>query len=210
MSASIMHITKEKQELIRKRFKRAIRKHSVLLLTQVAFSSMITFGWYELIWLNGIRIDREDMEYFLAGVIFLASASWVLKGAEVLRVVWDQYRMMVSAVKRADVATIIELKDENIPLLMHFYLTVLAMITAGVMMIMPFKHMWSGAAAVFLVTLIFTFFAAIILELEDPLENGWIRAQIIEHDPHVLSQDSEEFFAERWKRRKAHGRRDAA
>jgi len=197
-------ITNSKQLIIRKRIKRAVRKHTVLLLTQIMFAAITTILWYFIIWQNELHIDREDSEFFVAGVIFLASAAWVLKGTEVLRVIWDQYRDVSTAVKRGDRTTIIELRDEHIPLLMHYYLTMLAVIADLVMMLMPYKHVWDGAAAVFLVTLVFTFFAALILELEDPTETGWIRAQIEKHDPSLLNEDCEKVFDGKWKRHHDH------
>src|ERR1700693_589443 len=100
-----------KQALIRRRFRRAMRKHTLLLLTQIMFSGIVTLLWWMIVWRNHWHIEKEDAEFYLAGVIFLGSAAWVLKGTEVFRVVWDQYRQIVTAVKRADTETIIELKD---------------------------------------------------------------------------------------------------
>lgn len=193
-----MKITEKKERLIRRRFKRAVRKHTTLLLIQVIFSALVTFLWYVCVWRFQVHIQRGDTEYFFAGVIFLGSAAWVLKGTEMLRVIWAQYREMVVAVKRADTTKIIELKDEHIPLLMHFYLALLAIMTDGVMWFVPYRSVYDGAAAIFLVTLVFTFFAAIILQFEDPTEDGWVRDQIMRYNPKLLEQDSEEFFAEKW------------
>jgi hypothetical protein len=69
-------------------------------------------------------------------------------------------------------------------------------------MILPYKRTIDGGIVVFLVTLIFTFYVAIVLELEDPLNNKWVRGQLEKNCPDVFTEDSEALFAHRWKKRK--------
>jgi hypothetical protein len=195
-------MTPAKEELIKRRFRRALRKHTILFFTQVAFSLLVAVAWWFVIWRNGWQVSKNDEPFFVHVVILLGSAAWVLKATEVLRVIWDQYREVSQAVKRADIATILDLKDEHVPLLMHFYIVMLALIVDGTVMFLPFDNTVDGFCIVFQVTLIFTFFTAIIIDLEDPLESGWIKNQLAKNCPTVLARDSEEAFAVRWQQAK--------
>jgi hypothetical protein len=191
-------LTKHKEFLIRQRFKRAIRDHTLMFCTQIAIAAGVAALWAFLI-RGRFTVSEGDAEYFLGAVIFLGSASWVLKATEALSVIWDQYREVVEAVKRADREKIIELKDDHIPLLVHFYLSMLGLMTIGVTMILPYREAIDGSIVVFLVTLIFTFYVAIVFELEDPLENKWVRDQLERNCPDIFMQDSEALFANRWR-----------
>ena len=57
-----------------------------------------------------------------------------------------------------------------------------------------------GCFAVGITTMIFASYSALIYELEDPTEGGWVRAQILKNHPSLLTVDSEEVFAQRWRR----------
>lgn len=197
-----MKLTPQKRLAVRLRFRRALKQHTVLFLTQVGFACLVTFFWYAIVWGNGWRIDARDSEFYVGGVVFLASAAWVLKGTETLRVIWDQYREVGDAVKRADERRIVELKDEHVPLLVHFYLTMLAAITDVVIMALPYHSAASGAGAVFVVTLVFTFYAAIIFELEDPMLGGWVRERLRRNAPELLDVDSDAYFDRAWQRKR--------
>lgn len=194
--------TQRKDELVYRRTVRAFKKHTWTVVKQMTYAALMTAGWYWSFWHFGWHYGREDKDIFLAGVLFLTSGSWIFKATKALDVVWDDLRIMVRATKRVDRDTIIDLREDHIPLLIPYYLILLAVIIELVIMTYPFESPVSGCFAIFTVTLVFFFYAAVVYELEDPTEGGWVRSRLERFDKDLLTLDVERVFDRRWRDRK--------
>lgn len=190
--------TKRKNELVFQRTVRAVKKHFITVAILVLLAAIPGILWYLAIWRTTAHVEREDADLYLVGIYAFVSVTWIMLATEMVRSVLRQNADMVKAAKYADKDTIIDLKDDHIPLLIPFVLILLAIIIGGLTMAMPFKTGLDGAVAVFIITLVFLLYGRLIYELEDPTEAGWVRAMVMRHDPKLLDTDAEEVFARRW------------
>jgi hypothetical protein len=177
------------------RLERSIKAHARLLIRQVLIACVVTLGWYVIFWRHHVHVAHDDHEVFLVGVMFLSLAVWILKAQEAFKVVWEQMREMSSAVDDGDEATIMHLRDERIHTLVHVMLAVYATLSVVLFCSYPYSSAASGFVAVFVVSLIFTLYWAVILTLENAIGVLWIKEQVKLLNPHLLTVDRDVFFA---------------
>ncbi len=187
-------MTPKDREAGMERLRQSLKANFALLARQVGIAIAVTVLWRFTFWKYKIHFPHEDREIFLVTIIFLAVATWILKGQEVFKVIWEQYREMVEAVKVGDEVKIMSLRDERINTLIHLMLAVFAVLADILICAVDYSNAVYGGIAVFVASLVFTLYWAVILTIENPVKRGWIREQIMEINPELLTVSTEEFF----------------
>jgi hypothetical protein len=187
------------KEARKKRFLRGVEtslKSLLLLSFPLPSTILITAIWYFFLYKNNI--------YFAAGMEGIITAAWIptfgilysLLAAVVLNTVWNEYKTIRQAVKRYDVETFIDLRDEEMSPLVHVMVAVLSLAVLGAFMGLKYPNFWSGALLISSTSYLFGLVFWVVVEIDDPCGGIWfiknIHSEWLEIDPNSWREKRQE------------------
>jgi len=145
-----------------------------LLLTLPLIPTLILTGfWHIEIFSRDIHLD-VDMENII-------SAAWIptfgilysLLAASIFGTVWTEYKAMRTAVKRYDLETFIDLRDEELSPLVRTILIIFSLAVLIAFMSMKYNTWISGDFVIFTTAYLFSTIYLVISEIDDPCGGIW-------------------------------------
>lgn len=144
-----------------------------LLLLPVPFSAGVTAFWYFVFYTHGI--------YFSEKIENITTAAWIptfgilygLIAAIVLSTVWSEYKSMRTAIKRYDINTFVDLRDEEMSPLVHTLLFVLSGSVLLAFMGLKYPDIQSGIILIASTTYLFALIFFVVIEIDDPTSGIW-------------------------------------
>ncbi|MFA6494874.1 MAG: hypothetical protein WC246_00710 [Candidatus Paceibacterota bacterium] len=161
---------------LKHRFTKAVElaiKCAIMLVMPIPFVVGILFFWYYALYQRGI--------YFNQGLEGIIAAAWIptfgilysLLTAVVLSTVWSEYKTMRTAVKKYDVETFIDLRDEEMSPLVHVMMIVLSLAVLAAFMGIKYPDVWSGTLLISSTAYLFVLIFLVIIEIDDPCSGLW-------------------------------------
>ncbi len=174
----------------------AIKRHLILLLKPLVFSSILTLLWYQL-WLHGIHFPRRDEAVLTGAIVMTLGVAFSLTAAVVLGAVWNQYRQIVVSVIRRDRDTFLMYRDERIPILLHLLLGAFSVPLVVIIGLLDYANIWSGLCSIFIAAFIISLYWVVATELDNPAKSIWFAGRVpkewlaIDVDTHFKLTDGE-------------------
>lgn len=161
---------------VRRKFVKALEiaiKCAIMLVMPVPFVLVITLFWYYALYQHNI--------YFNQGLEGVIAAAWIptfgilysLLTAVVLSTVWNEYKTMRTAVKKYDVETFVDLRDEEMSPLVHVMIIVLSLAVLAAFMGIKYPDAASGALMISSTSYLFVLIFLVIIEIDDPCSGIW-------------------------------------
>src|SRR5690348_15953504 len=121
-----------------------LAKCVLMLLIPIPIAAIVGALWYFVFYKHGLHFQPA-----LEGI---ATAAWIptfgilygLLAAIVLQTVWNEYKAMRVAIKRYDIHSFMELRDEEISPLIHTMMLVLSVFVLGAFMGLAYPDPISG------------------------------------------------------------------
>ena len=179
-----------KRRTRRERFIRAFEltaKSIIMLVLPLAVAIFIGLVWYYLLYLPEL--------HFSLAVENIATSAWIptfgivyaLFASIVMSSVWGEYKQMRMAVKRRDIETFIDLRDETMSPLVHTLMAVLSLALLGSFMGLNYPSVTSGLVVVTSTAYILALIFFVVDEIDDPCDGLWfikaIPKEWLEIDP---------------------------
>jgi hypothetical protein len=169
---------------------RAFKRHARLVLWTVLCATFATAGWYE-VWTHGYHLAEDDKDIIIGAIVTTLGLTYGILYSWVLGVTWEKYRKTVIAVLEKDKHTFLLYRDERMPILFHLLIGSVSLPLWGMIGVIAYKHVLTGAMSVFAISIVLVLFWRIAVELENPSKGGWFLERI---DPEWLTVDVDEYF----------------
>src|SRR5690348_11375409 len=127
--------------------------------------------WYIFFYKN--KLFLSDGGEIIVTWISLFGVLYGLLAAVVLTTVWNEYKMMRTAVKRYDFDTFADLRDEEISPLVHTLMFVLSGMILLAFMCQNFVSLYIGLLFIGSTTYLFILLFLVIYEIDDPCAGTW-------------------------------------
>ncbi len=147
---------------------------AVLVILPIFPAAFVAFMWYEFAWKPGL--------HFNAGLEGIATTAWIpmfgilysLLAAIVLSTVWAEYKGMRAAVKKYDVETFMNLRDEKMSPLVHTMMTMLSVAVLLAFMGLKYPDAGSGMLLIGSTAFLFSMIFFVVVEIDDPCSGIWV------------------------------------
>ena len=184
---------------------RAFKRHASLVLWTLFVSSIVTAAWYA-IWIRGVHFAEDDKDVIIGAIVTTLGVTYGILVSWIIGAIWEKYRKVVVCVLEQDKHTFLLYRDERMPIVLHLLIGAVSFPLVGMIGMIAYKHIFTGASSVFAVSMVLALFWRIAAELEDPTKHGWFSERI---PPDWLTEDVDEFFKlgpEYWKKNQVHHR----
>jgi hypothetical protein len=165
----------------------------LMLLKPVPLAIGAPIFWYYLVYLNGIHFVEGGE---ILGIwISMFGVIYGLLAAIILTTVWNEYKAMGIAVKRFDLDSFIDLRDEEVSPLVHTLMIMLSIAILLAFMCIHYDTVYSGVTFIASTAYLFALIFYIVLEIDDPCDGIWYIKDIPEE---WLKIDVKKFRQERF------------
>ncbi len=160
------------QKRLRKKL-RTLLRCVILLAWPTIAAAVISLVWYFVAYRGGFHLSAQLEEVISAAWIPVFGILYSLLFAIALNTVWSEYKMMRTAVKRRDLETFVDLRDEELS-----PLVITAVVVASLAVLLGFAALqypdaMSGSIIIFGVTFLLTLMLSIVIEIDDPCSGLW-------------------------------------
>ena len=165
----------------------------IMVLKPIPLATLAPIFWYFIFYRNGIYFAESGE--ILGTWISMFGILYGLFAAVILSTVWSEYKTMGSAVKRFDVDTFIDLRDEEVSPLVHTLIIVLSIMILLAFMQIHYTVVESGIIFIWSTAYLLALIFYIILEIDDPCDGIWYIKDISQE---WLNIDVKKFRQERF------------
>lgn len=162
---------------LRERFFRSMRisiKAGVAMMLPMPFVGFIYWAWLHYFQPKGWHLGHKtSSEVLVPGLIPTLCLLFGFLAATMLVTVWKEYKMIRSAVKRQDLETFIELRDEQISPLVHILMFIQAMSIILCFMIIDYEVPSEGLFCIALCSYLLAIYFVVVVEVDDPCHGLW-------------------------------------
>jgi hypothetical protein len=156
---------------------RAFKRHARLVLWTFVLAALATAAWYG-IWIRGYHLAEDDKDIIIGAIVTTLGVTYGILYSWVLGVIWEKYRKTVIAVLEQDQHTFLLYRDERMPILFHLLIGAVSLPLWGMIGMIAYKHVLTGALSVFAISVVLVLFWRIAVELENPSKGGWFLERI--------------------------------
>jgi hypothetical protein len=142
-----------------------------MLIKPIPIAVIAAVFWYYFVYQN--RIHFIEGGEILGIWISMFGVLYGLFAAMILSTVWNEYKTMGIAVKRSDLDTFIDLRDEEVSPLVHTLMIVLSVMIILAFMCIKYETAYSGITFIISTTYLLTLIFYIVLEIDDPCGGIW-------------------------------------
>lgn len=172
--------TKPLRERIKKGVETTI-KCVILFLVPTAIAGLVTLGWYFFLYTHS-RNFGDGMQEIIATALLpaLGIVYGIMLAGIAVQTVWMEYKTMRTAVKRYDLDTFMDLRDEELSPLIHM---IVAAVSSGMLsgfLALKYPDGRAGATMIFSVTFFLALMYVVIREIDDPCAGLWFIKNIPE------------------------------
>ncbi|MCX6798423.1 MAG: hypothetical protein NTX66_04420 [Candidatus Falkowbacteria bacterium] len=151
-----------------------------VLLIPVIFSALILSIWILIFYRYNIHFDN--------GMEVIVTAAWIpvfgilysLLTAIVLSTVWTEYKTMRAAVKRWDIDTFMDLRDEEMSPLVHAMVLMFSLALLLAFMVLDYPSFSSGLILIGSTSYLLSLIFFVIVEIDNPCSGFWFIKSIPE------------------------------
>jgi len=159
----------EKSQRSRELFWRLI----LLLVLPLIPTLLLTGFWHIVIFGQDIHLDGDMENIICAAWIPTFGILYSLLAASIFGTVWTEYKAMRTAVKRYDLETFVDLKDEELSPLVRTILIIFSLAVLIAFMSMKYNTWLSGDFVIFTTAYLFSTIYLVICEIDDPCGGIW-------------------------------------
>jgi hypothetical protein len=167
----------------------SIRQHLVLALAPLVGASLATAAWYPL-YQCGWHMSDEVTD-IIASAIVLQAAIFAIAAAMVLNGTWERVRAISRHVLHRNERGFMELREEKMPISMHFILLVSGLSTLALLSAAPYPKAEEGMIVIFLSWLVMLMYFAVVSNLQNITRSPWMWHRIPKH---WRDQDVDTYF----------------
>jgi energy-coupling factor transporter transmembrane protein EcfT len=130
--------------------------------------------WYYKVHLSGYHLC--DIGNSSGATILISSCTFIygLLANNAIGIVWGQHIRMRDAVKNNQIDVFMNLKDEELPPLVHLLLMVLSSLIVFGVMTLNYRDLLSGTICVSAITYLFALIFYVIVDIDDPMTGVWV------------------------------------
>jgi uncharacterized membrane protein len=168
----------------------------MLVVPPIVISAVMTYLWDKFFRHLHVPKGAKDILGFaivVQAAIFAIAAAMVLGGA------WERVRMLSRHVLVQDQTAFMEIRDERMPISMHFVLAASGLSVLMLLSIAPYPDEWSGIIIVSSTWFVMSLYFMVVAALQNILHSPWIRNRMPQHW-HGLKVD--EYFSTGYSERK--------
>lgn len=169
---------------------RSVKRHCLLIFQASALASVITWCWYEL-WIHGCHFPEDVTDIIVGAIITTFGVTYGILVSWILNSIWEKYQKVVISVLKQDQDTFLLYRDERIPIAFHLLIGIVSFPLIGMIGMVAYEHVVTGAISVFVISLVLATFWLVIAQIEDPAKGGWFLERI---PPEWLKVDIDEYF----------------
>jgi hypothetical protein len=153
-----------------------------LIMVILPFAVAIVFGliWYYALYIPGIHFSAALENIAVGAWIPMFGIIYGLLATIVLASVWEEYKKLRSAVKRGDIETFIELRDESVSPLVHTLMSVLSLSVLAGFMGLDYPSATSGLVVITSTAYLLALIFFVVEEIDDPCDGLWFIKDIPE------------------------------
>ena len=143
----------------------------MLLVPPVLLSAGMTYVWYKFVSKWQVPEKAKDILGFaivVQAAIFAIAAAMVLSGA------WERVRMLSRHVLVRNQQGFMELRDERMPISMHFILGASALSVLMLLSVAPYPDDWSGIIIVSSTWFVMSLYFMVVGALQNILYSPWM------------------------------------
>ena len=166
-----------------------------LLLIPTVISLGISLLWYVLVYRQKWDLGDGMVDIIATALLPVFGIIYGIVVANIaVQTVWSEYKTMRTAVKRYDLDTFMDLRDEDLSPLIRMICGSIAFGLLAGFMVLKYPNGWAGTVIVFFVTFYLALIHAVIIEIDDPCSGIWYIKNIPEE---WLSIDPKKYRADR-------------
>ena len=166
-----------------------------LFLVPTAVSTLVSFGWYYWLFIPD-RNFGDGMQELIATAVLptLGIIYGIMVAAIAVQTVWGEYKNMRLAVKRYDLDTFMDLRDEELSPLIHVIVGIVSFGMLAGFLVLKYPAAVKGATVIFGITFLLVLMYVVAREIDDPCAGLWYIKGIHEE---WLAIDPKEYRARR-------------
>ena len=166
----------------------------IMIIVPVPIAGAIGLVWYEFFYRNGIHLEQEVEAILSAAWIPIFGILYSLMAAIVVATVWGEYKLMRKAVKRRDLDTFTDLRDETMSPLVHTLIGMLSFFLLVSFMLLNYPTPISGFIVIGSTAYLLTLILFVVIEVDNPCAGLWFIKDIPDE---WLTLDVEEYRRQR-------------
>jgi hypothetical protein len=175
----------------RGRIWRSFKRHTALAAYAIGSALCVTAAWY-IAWVHGYHFSNADESILGGAIVTTLGVAYGITAALILNTLWEKYNKVVLCVFKKDKDTFLFYRDERMPIMIRLLLASISLPLIGIVGALDYQHAWSGAAAVFSVSLVLALYWMVATKLEDPAKSAWLAERIPKE---WLAVDVDEHFS---------------
>ena len=166
----------------------------VMLVPPAVLAFLAGWFWHQFLFLGNTHLNGAAENIISSAWIPTFGVLYALFGAICLTTVWNKYNAIRLAVKRLDLDTFVDLRDESLSPLVHTLMAVLSLFLLGGFMSLHYPDAASGLIIVSGTAYLLALVLFVIVEIDYPCSGIWF----IKHIPEKwLMTDVREYRADR-------------
>ena len=159
---------------------RRLLKELRLFVRPILASVLLSTLWYHYLFLPGISYIDADESIFTDAIIPGIIAFHAIVAGFVLNKVWTEYTLVQRCLKTGDKRAFQAIKDDRIPLSVHFLLGSFACLIQGLVSVLHYETAMSGFAATFSISFVLVIYWEVAINLDNPRKAVWYTDRIPE------------------------------
>lgn len=149
-----------------------------MLILPIPYTLSAVFVWYFVFYTQNIYFDPTFEGIAITALIPGFFILYSLIVAILLSVLWTEYKTMRMAVKKYDLETFMDLRDEEMSPLVHTLVFVLSACVLGGFMILNYTDVTSGIICIASTSYLFALVFFVLVEIDDPCSGIWVVGSI--------------------------------
>jgi hypothetical protein len=174
----------------KERIWRSFKRHTALAAYAIGIAGLATALWYAA-WVHGYHFSGSDEAILGGAIVTTLGVAYGITAALILNSLWEKYNKVVLCVFKKDKDTFLFYRDERMPIMIRLLLASISLPLIGIVGTLDYQHAWSGAAAVFSVSLVLALYWMVATKLENPAKSAWLAERIPQE---WLSVDVDDHF----------------
>ncbi len=150
-----------------------IFKSTLLLVWPTFFAALVACGWYFFLFKHDIHFNDGVNDIIATAWVGVFGILYSLLATMALNTVWSEYKSIRTAVKRGDLDTFVDLKDEELSPLMYVLVSVVSIAVLGGFVFLKYPDAISGGIIVYGVSFLLILLLLVVAEIDDPCAGLW-------------------------------------
>lgn len=155
------------------RTRHPLRKQLTLFIRPFIASTVLAVFWYVCFFETGIGFEDADESVFTDAIIPVLATFHAIVAGFALNKVWSEYTIVQRCLKTNDREAFIAIRDDRIPMPIHFLLGSIAFLIQVLVMLQNYEGPDAGMAATFAISFVLVLYWEVATNLDDPKTGVW-------------------------------------